>query len=262
MKRISLLISFFVSLFFVSCKKDDSPAAGSTGKITLHYDNIAGSSDLALQTGTYTNAAGESLTITKFDYYISNIILKKDDGSTYTVPQDSSYFLVKESDESSQDINLSSVPAGDYNGITFTIGVDSLRNTADISKRAGSLDPAGEAAGMYWTWNSGYIFLKMEGTSPSSAMGNAFQYHIGGFGGMTSPTINNIKVVSLAFPTKAVVRSGRQPEVHLLADALKVLDGSTNISIAATPMVMFTAPSVNIANNYKDMFTVDHIHND
>lgn len=50
--------------------------------------------------------------------------------------------------------------------------------------------------------------------------------------------------------------------MHILADALKVLNGPVPISIAANPMVMFSPFSVNIADNYKSMFTIDHIHND
>jgi hypothetical protein len=41
-----------------------------------------------------------------------------------------------------------------------------------------------------------------------------------------------------------------------------VLDGTTAISIADNPMVMFAPFSVNIANNYAGMFSIDHIHND
>ena len=73
-----------------------------------------------------------------------------------------------EDHEESQEVVLKNIPAGDYNQITFTIGVDSLRSTMDVSKRPGVLDPAQGHDGMYWTWNSGYIFFKMEGISPAA----------------------------------------------------------------------------------------------
>ena len=262
MKKI-VSISILSIFILWSCKKQD--AAGVTSDIILHYDNIAGAADLVLDTDTYTNAAGENYTISKFDYYISNIKLKKSDGTEYVIPQDKSYFLVKESDAASQEIELNDIPVGSYSAVTFTIGVDSNRCTADISKRTGALDPATVGLGMYWAWNSGYIFVKMEGTSPASMMaGNKIQYHIGGYGGMISPTINNIKTVTLAFPSgvTANVKTGKKPEVHMLVDTKKVLNGGTTISIAANPMIMFDPVSVSIANNYKNMFTIDHIHND
>lgn len=263
MKKV-FAIALSAAVFAASCKKDDTQDPNEKGSIVLHYDNVAGTADLALNSGTYTNAAGQNYTITKFDYYISNIKLKKTDGSEYTIPQDKSYFLVKESDAASQEIELEDIPVGDYSGVSFVVGVDSTRSTADISKRTGVLDPATGGSGMYWTWNSGYIFLKLEGTSPASGMpGNEIMYHIGGFGGLTSATINNIKTINLTFPgVAATVRTSIKPEVHLLTDAKKVLDGLNNISIATNPMIMFDAISVNVAGNYKNMFTVDHVHND
>jgi hypothetical protein len=262
MKKI-LSILLLTSLFFTSCKKDGTTDANAKSNITLHFDNIAGSVDLALNTGSYTNAVGENFTVTAFDYYISNIKLTKIDGTIYVVPQDSSYFLIKESDATTQEVELSNIPVGDYNKVNFTVGIDSTRCTADINKRTGVLDPAAGGLGMYWSWNSGYIFMKLEGTSPASTQtGNKIQYHIGGFGGFTTATINNIKNVSLSFPTVAMVKLAKKPEVHILTDVKKVLSGSTNISIASSPMIMFSAASVNVANNYTSMFTLDHVHND
>lgn len=262
MKKIFALTAI-AALFFSSCKKDDT-ATDENGSIMLHFDNVAGTSDLALNTGVYTNATGQNFTVTTFNYYISNIKLKRADGSEYVVPQDKSYFLVKESDAASQEIELNDIPSGDYKGVTFTVGVDSLRSTANISQRTGVLDPGAGGSGMYWDWNSGYIFMKLEGTSPASGMaGNAFMYHIGGFGGMTSATINNIKTVTLNFPSDAAtVRSNITPEVHLLTDVKKVMDGPVNISIATTPMIMFAPGSTNVSGNYRSMFIVDHVHND
>ena len=79
--------------------------------------------------------------LSKLNYYISNIKLKTNDGKEFIVPQDSSYFLVMENEEESQEVTIKHIPAGDYNQITFTIGVDSLRSTMDITKRQGVLDP-------------------------------------------------------------------------------------------------------------------------
>lgn len=77
--------------------------------------------------------------------------------------------------------------------MSFILGVDSLRSTKDLSERTGVLDPTAAGGDMYWSWNSGYNSLKMEGTSRSLPMGGDFMYHIGGFGGYSSATINNIK---------------------------------------------------------------------
>ena len=267
--NIKHIISSFFTLalaitLFTACKRHEheetTPDTGKTGEIELEFDNVAGNANFALNT-TYTNSSNEQFKVEILKYYISNIKLKTATGTVYTVPQDQSYFLVNEADAASQKIKLR-VPEGDYSEVTFMIGVDSLRNTMDISKRTGSLDPATGASGMYWTWNTGYINFKIEGTSPASASG--FVYHIGGYGGYSSVTLNNTRTKTLSFGTsRANVRADHTgTAVHITADVLKVFSGATTVGIAANPMVMATnAVSGNIANNYATMFAFDHVHN-
>lgn len=84
-----------------------------------------------------------------------------------------SVFLVKESDKASQTVKLNDVPAADYVSLTYTVGVDSAKSVADVSKRTGVLDPASYGTdNMYWSWNSGYIFFKMEGNSDNITAAN------------------------------------------------------------------------------------------
>lgn len=252
-------------LLLASCKKEDAPQYNSNtlADLSVEFDNIAGGEDLHLNTDTYTNAAGEQFTVTKLKYYVSNFVLTNINGTVYTVPQESCYFLIDEEDESTHEPVLH-VPEGEYKTLTFTIGVDSLRNTMDLSKRTGALDPTAAGADMYWTWNSGYIFFKLEGTSPASALtDHIFQYHIGGYGGYTSATINNLKKITLDLTVRGMpqVKAGKETNIHLMLDVLKVFNGSTTLSIAANPAIMFDPYSVNIANNYAGMVRHDHTEN-
>lgn len=64
-----------------------------------------------------------------------------------------------------------------YNTIVFKIGIDSITNVSGAF--GDDLDPTN---GMYWTWQSGYINFKLEGTSTlCPARNNFFQFHIGGY---------------------------------------------------------------------------------
>ena len=249
----------------LSCKKEDTPVYNGTVKaaLSVEFDNIAGSADLQLNTATYTNAVGESFKITKLKYYVSNFVLTKIDGSVYTVPQDSCYFLIDESVESSHEALLN-IPEGEYKSLSFLVGIDSLRNVADISKRTGVLDPTGAASDMYWGWNSGYVFFKMEGSAPSvTAADHIFQYHVGGFGGYSSPTPNNLKTITLDLTARgtAKVKTGKDTNIHLFVDVLKVLSGTASMSFAATAMIHSAAGGIPIANNYAAMFKHDHTEN-
>lgn len=264
MKKIFIAVSA-ITLFFSSCKKDDNPEYNPNvkGDLSVEFDNIAGSSDLQLNTGNYTNAAGESFKVTKLKYYVSNFKLTNVDGTVYIVPQAQSYFLIDESDASTHEAMLS-VPEGEYKTLSFVLGVDSLRNTMDVSQRTGVLDVSGAASDMYWSWNSGYIFLKIDGTSPvSTAPGNVFQYHSGGFGGYSAPTVNNLKTITLDLTARGTpkVKSGKDTNIHLMVDILKALGGATNLSFAATAMIHSPAAGVPVANNYASMIIHDHTEN-
>lgn len=246
--------------------KAQGPAVNTPGTASLQieFENYIGSDRLQLNTGTYTNASGEQFSVTLLNYYISNIRLNRADGTLYTVPRDSSYFLIK-AENPAQNILLKGIPAGTYTGISFILGIDSAKCTTPVADRTGVLDPAGGAAGMYWGWNSGYIFVKMEGPSAVATSGDKkFRYHIGGFGGFQSPTLNNIKEVHIDFPAAQLLQVQSQDNaarLFLKADASKVMNGTTNVSIAAKTTVMFAPYSVNIANNYASMFSFERITN-
>lgn len=225
-------------------------------RIHIHFDNVVGNQDLVLGTTTYSNALNQSFKVSNFNYYISNIKFKRANGTTYTVPQDSCYFLVRESNLASHTLQINQVPVDEYIGVSFLLGVDSLRNTMDISKRTGVLDPATGGEGHYWTWNAGYIFMRLEGTSPQST-GNAglIQYHVGGFGGYSTPLDNNIKAVSLDFGTqKLQVQKDKTPMLKIKTDVLKVISGVHNIDFATNPNVMSGTEARKVAENSSKMF--------
>lgn len=264
-KIFTLLTCFALVITSISCKKNDEVKPDEKNNITLEFDNQVGSDEMTLGTGSYKNSSGEDFTITTFNYFISNVSFKKSDGTVVKFPND--YFLIKQSDSESFEATLKDLPVGDYTEVTFTVGVDSARSVSEISQRTGVLDPASYGTdNMYWAWNSGYIFFKFEGTSsvvPSDAAGKrVFQYHVGGFGGMTTKTINNLRTVTLALPTSATVRSNIAPEIHLFVDAAKVFNGTSTLNLATTFMVHSIGAAVPIADNYKTMFSVNHVHND
>jgi len=64
-----------------------------------------------------------------------------------------------------------------FTKIKFNLGIDSITNVSGAM--GGDLDPT---KGMYWTWQSGYINLKLEGKSKlCKTRNNEFQFHLGGY---------------------------------------------------------------------------------
>lgn len=267
---------------FTSCNDDVTPLPNYTGQINLMFDAYAGSSDLDMSK-EFTNSTGETFTLTKFQYYVSNIKLKKADGSAYAVPttSNSGYYLVKED----RTLQLTGVPAGDYTGVEFMLGVDSTRNTMGTADRAGDLDIGNLETGgdMYWSWNSGYIFMKFEGEAaavPDSTQGqwvqdstnqwvfdttlytvwnDIFNIHVGGFGGYDIATPNNTRMVELDMPSVNIDAEDKKYMIHVTADVLKIMDGDVDHSFSEFYQEHSPAKTGNIANNAQNMFTVHHV---
>ncbi len=252
----------------MACKKDGvTYDEDKMSDLKIKVDHVVGNRTLELNTGVYTNAVGEQFSVSQLMYFVSNIKLTNTNGKVYTVPQDESYFLVREHLAESKAFTIKA-PEGEYTKLEFMIGVDSLRSTMDITKRTGVLDPANLAGDdkMYWNWNTGYIFWKLEGTSPQAPVdpsGNKkFRFHIGLYGGYSTPTLNNTRNIAIDLLTvgTAKVKTGMKPAIHLVHDVLKGMNGATNISFATHPTIMVTDYSKNLADNYVQAFAHDHTH--
>lgn len=246
-----------LALAFTSCSDDDNKEITGQGNLLLEFDNVYGSSNLAFNT-PYTNSNGEVVKINNAIYIISNIVLTKTDGSTYTVPKSQSYFFVNEANAASTMLNLPNIPAGNYNKVTFGVGVDQAQFDMGASGQ-GTMWTDAQALGMTWSWAAGYKFIKFEGTVTSTSHTNAnFRVHTGKTG-----TIYNYTEVSLDFPDNALVRTNITPQVHIMADLKKVIDGTTKINFEEGLDVMSGTKVQNIStNNVPTLFEVEHVHND
>lgn len=81
MKINNILISSIVALAistFISCTKTEVDAIGANDKnnLTLEFDNRVGDQKLVLGR-CFKNSSGEDFTVTTFNYFISNIALKR-----------------------------------------------------------------------------------------------------------------------------------------------------------------------------------------
>ncbi len=236
----------------ISCKKDSDPEISGTGNINFEFEHRVGTQALQMNTQTYTNANGDDFKVTGFKYYLSNVTLVKSDGSKVKLPE--SYLLVDAADAPSRLQKLEKIPAGDYTGVDFIIGVDEPRNFAGA--QTGALDPA---KGMFWSWNTGYIFLKFEGTSSKSTQpSNQLFYHVGG----AKDPANAVRSVSLTLPVALRVRADSEPDVHFIVDLAALFKGKMNISFASISGFHGGANGIIVADNYANgLFKVDHIHN-
>ncbi|MEN9981499.1 MAG: hypothetical protein RIR67_1175 [Bacteroidota bacterium] len=260
LKNIAAVVIIAISLF--SCSNNDEVISGE-GNLKLEFDNVYNANNLAFDT-PYTNSNGEVVKINKLKYIVSNIVLTKADGTTFTVPKSQSYFIVDESTTASTLLNFPNIPAANYTKVSFGIGVDQAQFNLGATGQGDFLALA-QTAGMMWSWSAGYKFLAFEGTFTSSTVTSptSFMVHTGQTG-----TDYNYTTVTLNLPTNALVRTTITPQVHIMADISKVLDGTNKVSLTASngmgmgAMIMSGANLPLITANLSNMFSVEHVHND
>lgn len=128
---------------------------------------------LAAEKTYFLPEINDSICISNFKFYISDMVLYKNN-KRIRVKTPKAY-LIDIADTGSLYLPL---PAkADFDSISFATGIDSATNRNGAM--AGALDPT---HGMYWTWQSGYIHLKIEGSSPiCKTRKNNFTLHIGGY---------------------------------------------------------------------------------
>jgi hypothetical protein len=211
--------------------------------ITLEFYHTAGNRILQLDTCVYITPMGQEFIVTRLKYYIGNIKLFSKEGK---IVVKKAYFLVNEEEPDSKKIVLTGIPRGIYWGMEMTIGVDSAHNCGGVQE--GVLDPANA---MFWAWNTGYIFLKLEGKSPASnAPGHVFEYHIGGY----KKPVNCIRTVHLDF--NSAINTSKPTVVHIKADVLKLLNEPNAIDFSKLPSVTDFHNATMVADNYATMFSV------
>lgn len=255
--NLSLLIFIIASVS--SCQKDvKSNVEGQQTNLTIRFKPVVkfDSVNMYFDTTTYTNPWNESFVVNNFKFYIRAIRLTNTNtGKAFEVAADK-YFLVDFRDSLSSLVKVGILPST-YNRLSFILGVDSLHNVSGAQTDA--LDPA---KGMFWTWTTGYIFAKLEGTSPSSgAAGKRFMYHIGGF--KTGEDVN--KDIQLLFPfgTGVSMADGKNTEITVTADVFDWFNSPHDIRISKLPTIM--TPGVEarqVADNYSKMFTIMGVKND
>ena len=213
-----------------------------TDHLTICFRNRVGERPLELSNAVYVDPFGEPFTITQCKYYVSAIRVTDRDGKEELLTSEAR--LIDQADTGSLRLVLSSGLTG-LRSIAFVVGVDSAVNTGAVM--TGDLDPM---HGMFWTWNSGYIYARLEGQSDSArAPAHRFTWDIGGY----RANANALREIVLVIP------DGRGDEgvVTIGADLLKWFDGKTAVRLSASPTCHEPgALAMRLADNYATMFSI------
>ncbi len=281
-KSIYFLAALFMLLFSFNSCDDDAVIDASLGTFSLQFDHMVGDNALILKDAgstdyNYATTAGQQFNVSLFGYYVSKIKLEGPNGELFEDEMNVSanaanvkgYYQVLESVPSSTLITLNDIPAGKYNKVTFTIGIE--EDGIAEGAAGGVLDPAEGA--WFWNWNAGYIGFAVEGTAADSpqeasefAAQNAYQIHIGGWKDVPAATpggpvnfVNNVKQITLDFGTDVTVTESMEPNAHIMVDIKKLLDEAA-VDFETTYSVHSPAKGQAIANKLSTAFILDHVH--
>lgn len=240
--KISTLIWLLCMMLSHESAYSQKPKSNS---IEINFSHYVGNEVLKLDSVIYKNALNQDFSVTKFKYYIANIVLLRIDGKPISY---NSYYLIDEEKPGSKKIVLENIPGGEYVSVNFTVGVDSIDNCSGA--QSGALDPIN---GMFWTWNTGYIFMKLEGTSQFSSSPYAMlEYHIGGF---KKPN-NCIQNISLPLNKPILITNNYNKTIEIKTDVLEILKTPISIDFSTLSSVTDFNNATIIADNYSDMFSI------
>ena len=179
-------------VLFSSCKRK-----GCTDPVATNYDSDAKKNccceytpSLALKFNTtfegqpfelnkeyIQSSSGRKLKFTKVKFYVSNVFLDNQglaNEANYGHFQYNSVETV---------FSAGSFPVGSYQNLHFQVGVDSVTNKQKLPSDFPSGHPLADSD-MHWSWNTGYIFIKLEGMVdttpvPDNTLDKIFLFHLG-----------------------------------------------------------------------------------
>lgn len=202
MRQLALSSALLLALGFTACGPDENeePQPTPTPRsafVQLNYDFKFDQAPFALDQ-FYALPGGAQVKYTLATYYLAQGALQTQEDESYGLEPE--HLIIRPGVQSSllrtaplalesQGKNASAAQSLNLRSFDLSIGVDEASNTEDGERGvqpSDFSDPnhplAPQPEGMYWTWASGYIFVKMEGEIDYDAdgVGDAnFVFHLG-----------------------------------------------------------------------------------
>lgn len=243
-----------IGILLVTCKPEDSKPLPNPQPDPAHIQFSVlpcVGNDTLVYNKQYVLDQGDTLKISKFNVFLSGIQLV---GTTSTLSESNSYHLIRTHQPNTLGFNWTTAETGTFQALKLTIGIDSARNCSGV--QTGDLDPA-YASDMFWSWTTGYIFLKLEGNSPQSKNFNQFvEYHIGGFSGIYKTQ----KTITIPFNTPIAIASGMQKQISLKLDIKQLFKGINTIKISEQPSILsIGSKAAQFSANFTNFITISQI---
>jgi cytochrome c peroxidase len=167
--KIAYWLAIFLCSFFIVV---NSFAA----TLQIHITPKVSGENLQPASFRYQTSAGETFSITRVSYLVSEFALQRNDGSWLEISNSVAWLDYEQNRNS---IRLDKISPGEFRAVRFLVGLNTNLNHADIAQfpAAHPLNP--NVNGLHWSWQGGFIFLALEGLwrNSSGAM-DGWAFHL------------------------------------------------------------------------------------
>lgn len=149
----------------------------SSNNITVTFIHKIDSTPLTLNTGQYTNEAGNPYRVSLLEYIVSNLTLIDENGKATQVKD---YHYVNAADATTTTLTLENVPDAHFSYVQFVLGVPQAQN------KNSNLPNTTNFNNMQWTVTAdggGYHYMRVEGKYTDAGNDRSFAVHTGPTGG-------------------------------------------------------------------------------
>ncbi len=173
--------------------------------------------ECAFDSLTNTIASGQRVSVTRLDFLLSNIALRRADG---TWLEQTNWFAYISAREKRTSFQLDGVPTGGYDRIRFFVGLKPGINHKSIAEYPPTHPLNPDVNGLHWGWMGGYVFLALEGKwSQPDGKQSGYSYHLA----------TDRQVMKVELPVPLRVSSDAQLSLALNVD--KIFAGPNSISL-------------------------------
>ncbi len=183
------------------------PLAGTGASLRIDFAPVA------FDSFQHRTSTDQTCSVTRLDFILSEIALKKPDGSWIGPEQWSAYLSLRDARDG---FTLKGIPEGKYEAVKFHVGVRPDINKADVTKYPANhpLNPTINT--LWWGWAGGFVFLAIEGgwrRKDGSISG--YSYHVA--------TDRNLMTVELPCQMNLM----KDLKLKLKLDPVRILDDVT-----------------------------------
>ena len=173
---------------------------------------------LIFDTLTNTTAGGQQVSVTRLDFLLSNISLRRAEGDTWLGL--TNWFAFLSPREGRTSFELNNIPAGTYDRVRFNVGVPSPANHGDPANYPSQHPLNPNLNGLHWNWQGGYVFLAIEGQWRGDHAGESgYSYHVA----------NDRLLMTVELPVTLALNAERELDLALNVD--RIFSGKHRITI-------------------------------